>query len=235
MASPANIMPFEIMGAAHLGAVGVTAATALVLVYHARRYPSRTGPPRAFLAVLLLILYPAHLVVNYASGNLNRENAFPCHFCDVAAIIGAIALLTRRQRLAELVWFWGLAGTLNGLLTPALSDTFPSPRYFAFFALHGGVVIAAVYLVAGLRLRPEPGAVWRAFGWGQVYLVAAALVDLISGANYGFLRAKPTQASLLDLMGPWPWYIFALDALGIVLFLLLYLPFLGRSAPVRTE
>jgi hypothetical integral membrane protein (TIGR02206 family) len=57
---------------------------------------------------------------------------------------------------------------------------------------------------------------------------------LISGANYGFLRAKPPQASLLDLLGPWPWYILALDALAVVLFTLLYLPFLRRPSPART-
>lgn len=235
MASTATAMPFEIMGAAHLGALGVTAVIAAVLIHHARCHPDRTGLTCKILAGFLLLLYPAHVIGHYAGGSLNRENAFPCHLCDIAAIIGAVALLTRRQRLAELVWFWGLAGTLNGLITPALSATFPSPAYFAFFALHGGVVVAALYLVAGLRLRPEPGAIWRAFGWGQVYLAATAAVDLISGANYGFLRAKPPQASLLDLLGPWPWYILALDALAVVLFTLLYLPFLRHPAPTRTE
>ena len=231
MPAPANVPPFQLCGSAHWGALGVIFSIALFLVWQARRFPAHDGLYRKLLAGLLLALYPVHVATSFAGGWLNRENALPCHLCDVAAILGGIALLTRHQRVAELVWFWGLSGTLNGLITPALSETFPSFYYFAFFALHGGVVIAAVYLVAGLRLRPEPGAVWRAFGWIQLYLAAAGVVDLVTGANYGFLRAKPPQPSLLDFMGPWPWYILGLQFLGLALFTLLYLPFYRRPIP----
>jgi hypothetical protein len=128
-----------------------------------------------------------------------------------------------------LVWFWGLAGTLNGLITPALDEGFPSPRFLFFFGLHGAVVVCAVYLVAGFRLRPAKGAVWRAFGWLQIYTLGAGLADWLTGANYGFLREKPPQASLMDLMGPWPWYLLGLQGLALGLFGLLYLPFWCRN------
>jgi hypothetical integral membrane protein (TIGR02206 family) len=220
--------PFDLYGAAHLGALGVTLVIAVLLVKQARRFPLWRERFAKALAVYLLVLYPGHVLVHGISGHLNREIALPCHLCDVAAILGALALFTRRQRLAELVWFWGMAGTLNGLITPALSETFPSFAYFSFFALHSGVVIAAVYLVAAMGLRPEPGAVWRAFGWIQVYLLAAGTANFITGANYGFLRNKPPQASPMDFMGPWPWYILVLEGLALVLFGLLYLPFRKR-------
>lgn len=228
----AGAAPFALFGAAHLGALGITLLVALILVCHAHRHPEHISLISKSLAVFLLVLYPLHMAVHWRTGTLNREIAFPCHLCDVAAALGAIALLTRRQRLAELVWFWGMAGTLNGLLTPALSESFPSYAYFAFFALHGGVVITAVFLVAGLNLKPAPGAVWRAFGWIQVYLLAAASVNLLSGANYGFLRAKPAQASPIDLLGPWPWYIAGLELLALGLFSLLYWPFRRRQPVV---
>jgi uncharacterized membrane protein YwaF len=40
-----------------------------------------------------------------------------------------------------------------------------------------------------------------------------------------FLREKPGRASLLDLMGPWPWYIPAAALLALALYVLLDLPF----------
>lgn len=220
---------FDLYGAAHLGALGLTLALAILLVRHARRHPETTRRVPLVLAILLLVQFPIQLLVGFSQGALSRENLLPCQLCDIAALLGAAALLTRKQRLAELVWFWGMAGTLNGLITPALGETFPSFRYFAFFAQHSGVVITAVYLVAGLRLTPQPGAILRAFGWIQLWLLAAGLANFLTGANYGFLRAKPDQASLLDLLGPWPYYIIALEGLALLLFALLYLPFRRRT------
>ncbi len=231
MPAPVGAAPFDLYGAAHLGALSVTLLLAVGLVLHVRRYPQRAGGIAKALAVILLTFYPGHVLILWKSGYLNRENAFPCQLCDIAAMLGAVALLTRNQRVAELVWFWGMAGTLNGLLTPALSESFPSYAYFAFFALHSGVVIAAVFLVAGLKLQPAPGAVWRAFGWLHLYLLAAGTVNWLSGANYGFLREKPPQASPLDLLGPWPWYLGGLEVLALLLFSLLYLPFRRPAQP----
>lgn len=230
MGSPANPLPFVAFGTPHLTVLVATALICWALVSHAQRRPGETRLHERILALFLLSLYPTALVVGWNFGMLNRDNVLPCHLCDVAAICGAAALWFRQQRLAELVWFWGLAGTMNGLISPALSESFPSPRFISFFALHGGVVIAAVYLVAGLGLRPQRGAVWRAFGWGQLYFLAALSVNALTGSNYGFLSSKPDQASPLDFMGPWPWYIFGMQAMALILFTVLYLPFRRQAA-----
>ena len=37
------------------------------------------------------------------------------------------------------------------------------------------------------------------------------------------------DASLIDLMPPWPWYILYIEGIGAVMILLLYLPFLIRD------
>ncbi len=36
---------------------------------------------------------------------------------------------------------------------------------------------------------------------------------------------KPDVQSLLTLLAPWPWYILEYEAVGLVTFLILYLPF----------
>lgn len=221
--------PFVVFGGVHLITLACTGLIGSLLIIQARRRPGQTRTQDRLLALFLLLIYPANLLAGWCLGMLNRDNILPCHLCDVAAVCGAGALWFKNQRLAELVWFWGLAGTFNGLITPALAESFPSPAFFAFFALHGGVVIAAVYLVVGLGLRPMPGAVLRAFFGGQLYLVMAAAVNLMTGSNYGFLRSKPAQASLLDLLGPWPWYILGLELLALLLFTILYLPFRPRG------
>jgi uncharacterized membrane protein YwaF len=44
-----------------------------------------------------------------------------------------------------------------------------------------------------------------------------------------YLRHTPGAHSLLDMLGPWPWYIAGAAALALVLFAILDLPFtIGR-------
>ena len=53
------------------------------------------------------------------------------------------------------------------------------------------------------------------------FAALAAVGTVATGGNYMFLRRKPARGSLLDLMGPWPIYIVAAAALGLVMFLAL--------------
>jgi uncharacterized membrane protein YwaF len=65
--------------------------------------------------------------------------------------------------------------------------------------------------------------------------VLAALdgtLDWAFRSNYMYLRTKPGSTTLLDVLGPWPWYILAAEGVALVLFLLLYLPFRLTTARV---
>ena len=43
-------------------------------------------------------------------------------------------------------------------------------------------------------------------------------------------RSPPAFPSLLDMLGPWPWYILVLEAIGAVAFVLVYLPYALRDS-----
>jgi uncharacterized membrane protein YwaF len=70
---------------------------------------------------------------------------------------------------------------------------------------------------------PRAGSAIRAYAVTAVFAVLAAVATVAGGGNYLFLRRKPAGGSLLDVMGPWPVYIAAAAALGLVLFLVLEL------------
>jgi hypothetical integral membrane protein (TIGR02206 family) len=213
------------MGVAHAAAIGLTAAVSVGLALLVRARPSSGPAVRGGLAAFLLAGAIGYVIAEWRLGILSAWDFLPLHLCDFAIFVAAFALLTRRPGAVEVLWFWALTGTLLAALTPAVSGSFPDWRWLLYFAMHGGVIAAAVVLVLGCGIRPRAGAAWRAFGWTVVYAGMVAVVDLVTGANFLWLRAKPAQPTLLDWLGPWPVYLLAAGAIGLAGFHHLALPF----------
>ncbi|CAN5837575.1 TIGR02206 family membrane protein [soil metagenome] len=221
--------PFQAGGTSHWVVLGLTAALTLLMIALARCQFHRSARVGEWiLAIVLVLQSPVNIYIAWQMGTLSAGTNLPCHLCDFASFIGAYALIKKRQLACELLYFWGIAGTMQGLLTPALTYDWPHPRFIVFFALHGGVVLAALYVVFGRRQIPRRGAVMTAFKLLLGYAALAGTADYFSGGNYGFLRSKPPTASILDQLGPWPWYIVSLLFVSLAIFTLLDLPFLRQ-------
>ena len=188
----------------------------------ARRHEASALPLARALALLIAGAYLAeHLTYALRDDWSSRVN-LPLHLTDAVALVSVAALWRPRAGLlAELVYFWAFSASLQAVLTPDLGETFPDVLYFTYFATHSGAVVAASLLVFGLRLVPRPGAVWRVYALTAAFACAAAAGTVATGGNYMFLRRKPSDGSLLDVMGPWPWYVAAGALLALALFLVL--------------
>jgi hypothetical integral membrane protein (TIGR02206 family) len=201
--------------------VGITA-----LVVAARRRPGTwTVAAGRVLAVVIVVNEASWWLWLAFQHTWSLSYALPLHLCDVAAFVAAAALWTRRPLLVELTYFWGLAGTSNSLITPDIADHFPGYLFFQFYIDHGAIVAAALFLVIGLQISPRRGAVARVVLLTLGLAAIDSVVNLLTGGNYMFLRHAPGVHSLLDLMGPWPWYVVGAAALALALFAALDLPF----------
>lgn len=221
-----QFVPF---GVPHLTAIALTLLLPLamaVLARHEHLGRQADRCTRIGLALFLLGGWVFWYGLNAARGELTLERFLPMHLCDWAQMALMIALVTRNQFAYELGYFWGLGGTLQGVITPTVYYDFPDAAFIAFFIQHGGVIAALLYLTLGTRMRPVPRSLPRVVAASLGYLVAAGLVDWLLGVNYGFLREKPAGQNLLTYMAPWPWYIPQLVAMGLVFIGLYYLPFL---------
>jgi hypothetical integral membrane protein (TIGR02206 family) len=223
-----------LFGPDHLWALTLSAIIAAAAIALARRHRGRPGGQviRIGLALFLVAGAGSYAVAELLLGRLSVWDLAPLHLCDFAIFVAALALLSRHQRACELLYFWAGSGTLLAMVTPDLWLGLPDWRFVVYFAMHGGVLVAALTVTFGFGNHPRPGSALQAFLLTLFYAGIVAVVDWGFGKNYLFLRAKPPSRTLLDAFGPWPVYLVVAGAIGLALFLLLELPFrLCRHRP----
>ena len=59
------------------------------------------------------------------------------------------------------------------------------------------------------------------------WLVVVLGLNAALGSNYGYVNRKPTEATVLDLLGPWPLYVVLEMAIVITGWALITLPWTG--------
>ena len=214
------------MSAEHILPLAILVVVAVPLCVAARRAAGRwIDAVAAIIALTLVVAELSWQPYVVANKTWSAAASLPVQLCDVAGFVAAAALLWRQLVLVEVAYFWGLGGTLQAVLTPDLKDHFPSFPYLQFYVTHDLVILAALFLVFGLALQPRPDAVRRIFVLTVVFAIVVGLIDLATGGNYMYLRQVPASGSLLDLMGPWPWYIATGALLTLVVLAILNAPF----------
>ena len=216
-----------ILSLEHLLPLALLVVVAALLCVAARRAPGLwIDAVAAIIALALVIAELSWQPYVLANHTWSLGASLPVQLCDVGGFVAAAALLWRQLLLVEIAYFWGLGGTLQAVLTPDLKDQhFPSFPYLQFYVTHDLVILAALFLVIGLALHPRPGAVRRIFLLTLAFVAVIALIDLVTGGNYMYLRQVPVSGSLLDLMGPWPWYILVGAVFTFVVLAILDAPF----------
>ena len=205
----------------------LTCLITFLLIFVARKNKNTFIPQKISysLSILLILNFIAYNIYRIRSGFWEIRYDLPMEFCNWSMIVTSIALFTKNQTFSELSYFWVMAGSIQGVITPDLQVTFPHIYFFIFFIAHSGLVIASLYMVIGLKIYPKKFAVVRVFFYTQIFLITAHLTNILLKSNYGYTMNKPLAGSVLDYFGEWPYYLFTMEIIGMLLFLVLYLPF----------
>ena len=157
------------------------------------------------------------------SDGIDWELDLPFALCDIIFLLCLACFFKPHPIPLNFVVYWGLAGTLQALITPDITEAFPSLEFVLFFIGHSVIVFAVFFLLARYRTKNMTGL--RGLGLASLGILLYTLimggVNKIAGFNYGYLSEKPVGASVLDHFGPWPYYVFAGLAIAFVLFLIL--------------
>lgn len=216
---------FVLFGPLHWLILAVVPVLGAVFGWLARRSAGAARGVRWGLGGFLLLNELGWYAWKLAHEGWRFPDGLPLQLCDLTLWATVIAALTLQQAVYEFAYFVGLAATPMALLTPDLwAPTWSYPTAY-FFLAHGLLVATALALTWGRLARPRPGCLWRVLVMLNGFAALVGLFNAAYGTNYMYLCRKPPSASLLDVLGPWPVYIVAGQAIGLALFTLLYLPY----------
>ena len=220
--------PFVLFGPAHLATLAILVVCAVLIIVLRHRFSPRARRILRFGLAGLLLVNEISTHVWHALPHVNQwtiQEMLPLHLCSVFIWLTMVMLVTRSYRIYEFAYFLGIGGAMQALVTPNHGFGFPHYRFLQAFFAHAPIVLGAIYMTAVEGYRPTVRSLLRVAVWTNVYLLFVYGVNVVLGSNYMFVNRKPYSASLLDFLGPWPWYILGMEAVGLVTCLVLYLPF----------
>ncbi len=177
------------------------------------------------------------------TGRFSLDTSLPLNLCDLTNYLCAILLFRPRFKLFEIIYFWGLAGSIQSFVTPNITFAFPHFEFFAFYIQHGGEFLTILYITVVTGYHPTVRSLGKSLGVLCGYVVFVYGVNLLIDANYMFLMADTPQPSavtkMIQLFGDPPRHIIGLGLIAMVSYGVLYAPFMiknligKRSFPAR--
>ncbi|MBS4223611.1 TIGR02206 family membrane protein [Lederbergia citrea] len=182
-----------------------------------------------FFALSLLIMEVLYHVWMIKAGRWDLSNSLPLELCSISLVAAILLLWTGNRHLYDFVFFAGIGGALQAVATPDLDLSYPHFRYFHFFYTHFGIILTALYFTWMKGFGPTFKGIIKTMVALNLLLPLVFAVNIFVHGNYMFLRMKPIGGSLLDFLGPYPWYILSLEAVAILMFVSLWLLFRKRA------
>ncbi len=230
--------PFELFGPPHLAAIGLLILAILALPVIRKHWDERSKRTLRYALIGWLLFWEiAYTAWNIYQGTWSVTQHLPLHLSSVTAWLGMYMLATKDYTAYEIVYFAGLGGASQAFLTPDTGVDIPAYfRIVQIFSSHSAIILAAMYMTVVEDYRPTFKSLKRVFILMNIYVVFIFFVNMALGSNYLFIAYKPTTFfSLLDYLAPWPWYIFEMEVMALVIFALLYLPFWIKDRRARAD
>lgn len=220
--------------ALHILCLAVSLAATLATVRIARSVRDKEELKRPWRIALAISCLASWLLSNgyaLATERFHIENSLPLQFCNLANLIGAHALLTRQRLSQTILYFWTFSLCLWAFLTPSLYVGPDDLWFWLFWIYHLFIPVSIAWVLVADRYRPTWRDCRKAIVLTLAYMALLAALNGFTGWNYGFVGPdKPTQRSIMDVLGPYPIRLISMAAVGTTLFFLLMLPWM-RSQP----
>lgn len=180
---------------------------------------------RSVLAVIMMLAEISSYCWAIINGTFDLGSSLPLTLCGMNVYLAFILLINKSYPLYEVLFFMALLGSLQAVLTPDVEYNFPHIRYTQFFVTHGCVLITIFYMTFIYNFKPKLFSIIKSYVALVLYAIPVGIFNIFVHGNYMFLDHKPESPSLLNYLGPWPWYILVMLILVLPYFALIYFIF----------
>ena len=168
------------------------------------------------LSFIIISLDISEDIVRYITDYYSIEKDLPLQLCTIGIYVAVVALLKKNQIAFELIFYWGLVGASQAILTPD-SDLFELKIFFMYSqAYHSALIFSVLWLVIKCNMRMQIEYIPRVVLITNLVVVVISVINYLLDSNYMFLRVKPNSVSPF-LIGDWPVYIIMVQFFSIVI------------------
>ncbi|WP_053365945.1 YwaF family protein [Bacillus sp. FJAT-27245] len=227
---------FVMFSASHIAVLAILLLAAIgMYVFRGRIQEPWQRKKEIWAAVTLIVMESLYHVWMYANGFWRAVDSLPAGLCSISLILAIILLVTGSKAIYDILLYTALLGATQALATPYLFFDFPHFRFIHFFYTHMLIVLVPLYYTWVKGYRPTFSSVIRLIVFLNLIMPVVMLINKLVGGNYMYLSHKPETASLLDMLGPYPWYILSLEGLLVTLSLIVWLIFRERGKASGTS
>lgn len=219
---------FLLFGFEHLVAIGIGVLASFIIILMAY-YMNKKGRVIfiRLISLLVFMVKVGELLYRYYYNGESYINLLPLHLCNLTLILALIVSFTQSTALFQPLYFWGI-GALFAIITPELTEGFKDPVSLSFFITHFFILLSMFYTMLFFRFRPTKVGSISSFILLNIILIVVFFVNKKLGTNYLYVNRLPATSTILDVLGEWPYYIFSVEMVYIVLSFVLYYPFRER-------
>lgn len=186
----------------------------------------------AYVFVYVFIgIYIIYHIMHFIEGTWFLSKRLPFHLCGISSVLVCVIMFLKKRQLAfEFLFYCGILGGINALLTP-LIDNYTGTNFFyiEYYYSHSSIIIFPLYLFYFMEMKLTKYSWLKSFLILNILLIFIMPLDFLLDANYMYLVDPPAINHPL-VTGEWPYYLIYLEFFVFFLLFFTYslfkLPFL---------
>ena len=207
----------------HLITVGIGFISCILLVFLGF-FTEKKATFAKIIAIAVLGVKIAELLFRHHYYGETVAELLPLHLCPIVIILSIFMMFFHSEVLFQPVYFWSI-GAFFAILMPDIRDGMSNFASQSFFITHFFILFSTAYAFVHFRFRPTKAGFLCSFLLLVTLAFIMYFVNNKLGTNFLYVNHPPVTKSLMDFMGPWPYYIFSLAGIDIAISFFMYLPF----------